>query len=109
MLVNRHAGTRFGPGFEEFVAEQSTAGRGEVINGQTTIELLGDEEVIPLTGPVRFWVSEGTYLPVRYQQQNSDGTWSAPADFTWLPPTGENLAQLKAAVPEGFTQLPSHP
>lgn len=82
------------------------AGQGEVINGQPTIELLGG---IPLTGQVRFWLSEGTYLPVRYQQQNSDGAWSAPADFTWLPPTGENLAQLKASVPDGFTQLPSHP
>jgi hypothetical protein len=80
-------------------------GAGEMINGQSTILLRGDH-VIPLEGPVQFYVNESTYLPVRFQDQLSNGEWGSPADFTWLPPTKENLTLLTSPIPDGFKQLP---
>jgi hypothetical protein len=76
--------------------------RGEVVDGQATIELSGDK-VMPVTGSIRFWVNESTYLPIRSAYGDDDGGWGDPADFTWLPPTPENMALLTPPIPEGFT------
>lgn len=76
-------------------------GQGEVINGQATIQLRGDKYVFLKTyDTFQIWVNESTYLPVRF-----DGG-SEPADFTWLPPTPENLALLTPPIPAGFTKMP---
>jgi hypothetical protein len=76
-------------------------GQGEVIDGQATIQLRGDKYVFPKTyDTFQIWVNESTYLPVRF-----DGG-SEPADFTWLPPTPENLALLTPPIPAGFTKMP---
>jgi hypothetical protein len=91
--------TAMASGHLQIVAE------GEVINGQRTVQLRGDDKVIPLTGPVQFWVNEATWLPIRYQnQQTPDDSWGNTTEFTWLPPTPENLALLKTPVPPGFAR-----
>jgi len=83
-------------------------GTGEVVNGQTTIHLrktkdtvvTKDANAMPGISEAVFtdlWVNESTYLPIRIDRD----------DYSWLPPTPENLALLKPTIPEGFTQVPS--
>ncbi|WP_199441344.1 hypothetical protein [Umezawaea beigongshangensis] len=74
-------------------------GEGDVIDGEPTVHLRGS-----LRGGIGFWVNATTYLPVRTEEQEEDGTWGAPTDLNWLPPTPENLALLEASVPDGYTE-----
>ena len=69
------------------------------VDGKPTVKL--HHEPRKTETPTDLWVDATTYLPVRWQWQQ-DG--STPFDVTWLPPTPENLAQLKTVIPPGFTQ-----
>ena len=80
------------------------------IDGQSTIELTGtlvpsDESGPYATAvPQRFWVNSTTYLPVRAETQDQQGSWGHQADFQWLAPTPENKALLTVKIPAGFTK-----
>jgi len=52
------------------------------------------------------WVSPSTYLPVRVVARSpfTPGV-EQTADFTWLPPTAQNLAKLTVPVPAGFRKV----
>jgi hypothetical protein len=52
------------------------------------------------------WVNPDTYLPVRVVVHSpyTPGLQQT-ADFTWLPPTAQNLAKLAVPVPAGFRQV----
>ena len=55
------------------------------------------------------WVSQSTYLPVRAVVRLSFGKLAGreqTADFTWLPPTAQNLAKLTVPIPAGFRHVP---
>ncbi len=69
------------------------------------------------------WVSPGTYLPVRLVIRSALGRYAPgepaagpltpgrpavqlTADITWLPPTPQNLAQLRVPIPAGFRRVP---
>jgi hypothetical protein len=60
------------------------------------------------------WVSPGSYLPVRVVIRSSPGhslnlgneiVLRQAADFTWLPPTPQNLAKLTVPIPAGFRRV----
>lgn len=73
----------------------------EVVDGKPTIHLrLNGSGAVP--GFVKdafsdLWVSESSYLPVRI------GSGESHQDYSWLPPTPENLALLTVSVPAGYT------
>ncbi|OXM64234.1 hypothetical protein [Amycolatopsis vastitatis] len=73
----------------------------EVIDGKPTIHLrLSGSGTVP--GFVKdafsdLWVSQSSYLPVRI------GSGESRQDYSWLPPTPENLALLTAPIPAGYT------
>jgi hypothetical protein len=74
-------------------------GPGEPVNGKETVQLRtvpGKADV-----PMDLWVDTTSYLPVRWQFRQGGSTLF---DVSWLPPTPENLAQLKTVVPPGFTE-----
>jgi hypothetical protein len=54
------------------------------------------------------WVSPTTYLPVRVTTSSAAGysPTRQAADFTWLPPTAQNTADLTVPVPAGFRKVP---
>jgi hypothetical protein len=56
------------------------------------------------------WVSRSTYLPVRvrwsWPRAHGLSRGSLTGDFTWLAPTGANLASLRVTIPPGYRQLP---
>jgi hypothetical protein len=53
------------------------------------------------------WVSPSTYLPVRVVVRAvGKPAFQQTADFTWLPPTAQNLANLTVPVPAGFHRVP---
>jgi hypothetical protein len=53
------------------------------------------------------WVSPDTYLPVRVIVHSPPGmpVFQQTADFTWLPPTAQNLAKLTVPIPAGFRKV----
>lgn len=60
------------------------------------------------------WVSPGTYLPMRVVIRsvphhslvfNNQVVLRQTADFTWLPPTSQNLAKLTVPIPAGFRRV----
>lgn len=78
-------------------------GQGEVVNGQSAIHLQGsDLDIMVSGGVIDLWVSESSYLPIRYTL--TGGSNDRDADITVLPPTKENLAQLIPTIPPGFTK-----
>lgn len=78
----------------------TVTGPGEPINGTRTVRLhVAERKAEPA---LDMWVDATTYLPMRWLLVQ-DG--SVPFDVTWLPPTPENLAQLKTQVPDGFTEV----
>ena len=54
------------------------------------------------------WVDPSTYLPVRVTVQSAAGysPTRQTADFTWLPPTAQNVAKLAVPIPAGFREVP---
>jgi hypothetical protein len=83
----------------------TVAGR-QLVDGTEAIELKSrPDSLIAET----IWVSPDTYLPVRVVDRSAPGTptpHQQTADFTWLPPTAQNLAKLTVPVPAGFRQVP---
>ena len=85
----------------------TVAGR-EWVDGVDAITLTGHK---PAAGTT-IWVDPSSYLPVRLTgrvQLMSGGTAKQGAtltiDFRWLPPTGANLKELTAPIPNGFREV----
>jgi len=82
----------------------TVAGR-QLVDGTEAIELKSRPgSLIAET----IWVSPDTYLPVRLVDRSASGAplMQQTADFTWLPPTAQNLAKLTVPVPAGFRRIP---
>jgi hypothetical protein len=81
----------------------TVAGR-QTVDGTDAIKLTS-RAGSPITETI--WVSPSTYLPVRVVVRSPFGTpgFQQTADFTWLPPTGQNLAKLAVPIPAGFRQV----
>ncbi|MET8764238.1 hypothetical protein [Lentzea sp. NPDC004782] len=78
----------------------TAAGPGDPINGTQTVRLsIAADKAGTAT---EMWVDATTYLPMRWRWLQ-DG--ASTFDVTWLPPTPENLAQLKTQIPDGFTEV----
>ncbi|MGW4214682.1 hypothetical protein ACWEIJ_42325 [Lentzea sp. NPDC004789] len=78
----------------------TVTGPGDPVNGKQTVRLnVAAGKAEPAT---EMWVDATTYLPMRWHWVQ-DG--AATFDVTWLPPTPENLAQLKTQIPDGFTEV----
>ncbi|MCX2949724.1 hypothetical protein [Lentzea sp. NEAU-D7] len=77
----------------------TVAGPGEPIGGSPTVHLtIAGLKPEPTT---QMWVDAATYLPKRWLWEQDGAT---AFDVTWLPPTPENLAQLRTSIPDGFTE-----
>ncbi|HEX8870127.1 MAG TPA: hypothetical protein VF821_30980 [Lentzea sp.] len=74
-------------------------GAGEPINGKQTVRL---DITADKLGATEMWVDADSSLPVRWRWVQDGAT---PFDVTWLPPTPENLAQLRTPIPDGFTRV----
>ena len=77
------------------------------LNGQQAIELKfnvppSNEAPAHVTAE-RMWVNATTYLPMRGYTHWSNGQQSV-FDYVFLPPTLENLAKLRPAIPAGYTR-----
>ncbi|MGH7866229.1 MAG: hypothetical protein ACREP9_01035 [Candidatus Dormibacteraceae bacterium] len=72
------------------------------IDGQPVVELAGTSL---LQRPFTLWVNALSYLPIRTRVDNPGGI-ASQADYTWLPPTADNLAKLEVTIPAGFTHAP---
>jgi hypothetical protein len=80
----------------------TVAGR-QTVNGTEAIELQS-RSGSPVSETI--WVSPSTYLPVRLVISNAGlSPFRQAADFTWLPPTAQNLANLTVPVPAGFRKV----
>jgi hypothetical protein len=80
----------------------AVAGR-QTVDGTEAIELKS-RSGSPISETI--WVSPQTYLPVRVVVSSAPGAARQTANFTWLPPTAQNLAKLTVPVPAGFRQVP---
>jgi len=78
------------------------------LNGQQAIELQinvpANNEAPPHVTAARLWVDATTYLPAQESLLMSDGQQDV-SDYTFLPPTPQNLANLRPAIPSGYTQV----
>ncbi|MBB4907537.1 hypothetical protein [Actinophytocola algeriensis] len=77
----------------------TVVGPGDPVNGKPTILLHRDTRKAEV--PLNLWVDAETYLPVRWEWEQANST---PFDVTYLPPTPENVANLTAVIPPGFTE-----
>ena len=82
------------------------------LNGQQALELEINvppgNEAPPHVTAARLWVDATTYLPMQEYLRMSNGVQSV-TDYTFLPPTPENLAELHPAIPAGYTQVSGNP
>jgi hypothetical protein len=73
------------------------------IDGRDTIAL----QVGKVKGP-SLWIDPATYLPVRWDFSRGEGSHASvvneTANYTWLPATQSNQANLKVTIPPGFHQ-----
>ena len=90
-------------------AEPWTWLAGSAFDGVEAIELTSRPDS-PISETI--WVSPGTYLPVRVVIRSAPAARGRArrgprqtADFTWLPPTTQNLAKLTVPIPAGFRQV----
>jgi hypothetical protein len=78
------------------------------LNGQQALELEinvpPDNEAPPHVTAARLWVDTTTYLPLQEYLGLSNGEQSV-TDYTFLPPTQANLAELHPVIPAGYTQV----
>jgi hypothetical protein len=86
------------------------AGR-QRLGGISAIKLTGGKNT-PIAETI--WVNPGTYLPVRvvirsYPHHslvlNNKVILQQTANFSWLPPTAQNLARLGVPIPGGFRRV----
>jgi hypothetical protein len=77
------------------------------LDGQQAIELKinvpPSNEAPPHVTAERLWVNATTYLPMREHLRMSNGQQSV-SDYVFLPPTPQNLAKLRPAIPAGYTR-----
>jgi hypothetical protein len=77
------------------------------LHGRQAIELKinvpPSNEAPPHTAAARLWVDATTYLPMREFTRMSNGQQSV-FDYVFLPPTAENLAKLRPAIPAGYAR-----
>ena len=94
--------------------------RAEIANGQFTVvgqtELDGqqavelqinvppNDEAPPHVTVARLWVDATTYLPMREYRRMSNGQQNV-TDYTFLPPTPQNLAKLRPEIPAGYAYV----
>lgn len=94
--------------------------RAEIANGQFTVigpaELHGQRaielkinvppsnEAPPHTTAATLWVDATTYLPMQQDVRMSNGAQYVQ-DFTFLPPTPGNLANLRPVIPAGYKRV----
>ncbi len=60
-------------------------------------------EAPPHVTAARLWVDATTYLPMRQFLRMSNGEQNV-TDYTFLPPTAENLAKLRPEIPAGYAK-----
>jgi hypothetical protein len=77
------------------------------LHGQKAVELEisvpPDSEAPPHVTAARLWVDATTYLPMQQYLRMSNGQQNI-TDYTFLPPTAENLAKLRPEIPAGYTR-----
>ena len=80
------------------------------LDGQQAVELEinvpPNNEAPPHVTAARLCVDATTYLPMRQYLRMSNGEQNV-TDYTFLPPTPENLAQLRPEIPAGYTRVSS--
>lgn len=78
------------------------------LHGQHAIELKinvpPNNEAPPHTVAARLWVNATTYLPMQDYVRMSNGEQSVQ-EYTFLPPTPENLAKLRPVIPAGYKHV----
>ena len=78
------------------------------LHGQQAVELQinvpPSNEAPPHVTTARLWVDATTYLPMRQYLRMSNGQQNV-TDYTFLPPTAENLAKLRPVIPAGYTHV----
>jgi hypothetical protein len=78
------------------------------LHGQQAIELQinvpPSNEAPPHTTASRLWVNATTYLPMQQYVRMSNGEQSVQ-EYTFLPPTPENLAKLRPVIPAGYKHI----
>jgi hypothetical protein len=90
---------------ESIVNGELTAVRKTELNGQTVLELAAHYKDAGKESVQTWWVDPATYLPVRTLSIESGVT--IRVDYGFLPPTPANIAELKVAIPPGFTRTPT--
>ena len=77
------------------------------LHGQKAVELEinvpPNNEAPPHVAAARLWVDASTYLPMQQYLRMSNGEQNV-TDYTFLPPTAENLAKLRPEIPAGYTR-----
>jgi hypothetical protein len=77
------------------------------LHGQRAVELKinvpPNNEAPPHVTTARLWVDATTYLPLQQFLRMSNGEQNI-TDYTFLPPTAENLAKLRPEIPAGYTR-----
>ena len=91
----------------EIASGQFSVIRRTILDGQQAIELKinvpPSNEAPPHVTAERLWVNATTYLPMREYVHMSNGQHSV-SDYVFLPPTPQNLAKLRPAIPAGYTR-----
>lgn len=77
------------------------------VDGTDALRLVSTRHMLPAREKMNLWVNPKTYLPVRTQWNHSPLPWNrgGTIDFTWLPPTPANLANLRVSVPAGLAAV----
>ncbi|MGI8452223.1 MAG: hypothetical protein ACR2MP_34570 [Streptosporangiaceae bacterium] len=77
------------------------------LHGQKAVELEinlpPNNEAPPHDSTARLWVDATTYLPMQQFLRMSNGQQNV-TDYTFLPPTAKNLANLRPEIPAGYTR-----
>jgi outer membrane lipoprotein-sorting protein len=90
---------------ESIATSDFTAPRKAELNGQAVLELTAHYNDAGKESGQTVWVDPATYLPL--QTLSDEGGIKVQADYGFLPPTPANMAELKAAIPPGFTRTPA--
>jgi hypothetical protein len=84
----------------------TVVGRTE-LHGQQAVELKinvpPSNEAPPHVTAARLWVDATTYLPMRQFLRMSNGEQNV-TDYTFLPPTAQNLTKLRPEIPAGYAK-----
>jgi hypothetical protein len=88
----------------------------QTIDRQPTFHLRFTIAGGPFASTTDFWINRSTYLPVHLKLvapktsvKNSLRPYAVTNDFTWLPRTSANLADLAPTIPRGFKRSNPNP